>query len=631
MNVRVPPACAVALGALLSLCTVPVPVLAQDDPPPGAVEQPPAEPEPGEGEGDPLERAHFLSLLANGPSHASGNRPDLGPVVLGNPTRAVVTIRVGLSWSWTDAGAYSEFIGRHHRLVQVSPTVGTVHVRDGGSPGQIAAVEPGMVVEVSPDGPAFAVKLDGVPLGSFAGPVRFLPTEPDEQLRVQSIRRSFGGTQVPRYRGVLEVARGSGTPADRVNLVNVIEVESYVPGVVANESIASFHMEALRAQAVAARGYAIANIGRFAASFPYDIVDSAASQVYRGVISEHPRAVQAAAETLGLVASHQGRIISALYSSSMGGHTENNEWIFNSPSSSLPGANAQPYLRGIYDGTGPAPDFGDPAALAAFWGAQQPQTFDSCGQVNNRFSRWRFVMTAAVLKSRLIPSRVVVTSGNLTGTVTDVQVTKRMASGRAAVVKVTSTTGTAEVRGWDNLRNVFRTVAGTPLDCGSNAAPGFVLNNPSVLEQVKNADGSLREVRVAGGGWGHNVGMSQFGAHGRGRAGQSFLEILNAYYTGADIGTYPIDIGREPGSGPPTLRQSFYAPAAEGRLEIRAEGMKGLRVHVNELYDLSFGEEELAAGLVSVDLGPYVVPGLNTVQYNPVGRGGTATVTVVVD
>ena len=77
---------------------------------------------------------------------------------------------------------------------------------------------------------------------------------------------------------------------------------------------------------------------------------------------------------------------------------------------------------------------------------------------------------------------------------------------------------------------------------------------------AKNPDGTVSLVTVSGGGWGHNLGMSQYGAHGRGKFGQSFIEILQSYYTGVDIGSYPIDIGREPGSGPATLRQEFCAP-----------------------------------------------------------------------
>jgi hypothetical protein len=157
-----------------------------------------------------------------------------------------------------------------------------------------------------------------------------------------------------------------------------------------------------------------------------------------------------------------------------------------------------------------------------------------------------------------------------------------------------------------------------------------VLNAPSLLDVAKDASGNVSSVTVFGGGWGHNQGMSQYGAHGRGKLGQTFLQILQAYYTGVDIGSYPIDIGREPGSGPPTLRQEFAAPNALGSVEIRATDLKGLRVHVNGLYDLSFDEAQLASGPLSVDISPYLVAGVNVVQYNPVGRFGQATVNVVV-
>lgn len=157
-----------------------------------------------------------------------------------------------------------------------------------------------------------------------------------------------------------------------------------------------------------------------------------------------------------------------------------------------------------------------------------------------------------------------------------------------------------------------------------------MLNNPSSLDVAKNPDGTVSLVTVYGGGWGHNLGMSQYGAHGRGKSGQTFIEVLKAYYTGVEIGSYPIDIGREPGSGPPVLQQQFFAPSQAGTLEIRPVDLEGLRVHINGLYDLRFDAAELAADVVSVDVSPYLVPGLNVIQYNPVGRSGSATVNVVV-
>src|SRR5688572_220419 len=252
----------------------------------------------------------------------------------------------------------------------------------------------------------------------------------------------------------MEVGRGTATTALRVNLFNILDVESYVPGVVANESIASFAIEALKAQAVAARGYAIANIENYIRrGFPFDIVDSSASQVYRGVISEHVNAVRAASDTYGLVASSSGRIISAMYSSSFGGHSEHNEWTSFVRRTTVGGAPLS-YLRGIYDGLEPAPDFSSEAGNDAFWRTQPPfpQTYDDCAWTGNTFSRWRFTLTPANIRSRLVAADSTFISGtSAAGTITDVAITQRTGgSQRAAVIRITliNPAAVVEVRGW---------------------------------------------------------------------------------------------------------------------------------------------------------------------------------------
>jgi hypothetical protein len=228
----------------------------------------------------------------------------------------------------------------------------------------------------------------------------------------------------------------------------------------------------------------------------------------------------------------------------------------------------------------------------------------------------------------------VLISGNIAGNITDVEIIGRMgASARAAFSRITLTTGIVEVRGWDNLRFVLgRTAVSTPTVCPATAIPAnFTLNNPNVIDVEKNADGTVKQLVSWGGGWGHNTGLSQYGSNGRAWSGQNFLQILKSYYTGVDVGTYPIDIGRSPATGAPTLRQQFYAPNARGTLVVRSTDLKGLRVHINETYDLSFDDAALAAGTVSVDISQYLVPGVNTIQYSPVGRSGKATVTVAID
>ena len=137
------------------------------------------------------------------------------------------------------------------------------------------------------------------------------------------------------YRGRIEVftnTRGSLT------VVNELGLEDYVRGVVANElSPAGYPaIEALKAQAIAARTYALKNRGQFMAQ-GFDLLPTTRSQVYRGLTSEHPLTTRAVDETRGLIASYEGEPINALYTSTCGGRTEDAANIFNE---------AVPYLRG---------------------------------------------------------------------------------------------------------------------------------------------------------------------------------------------------------------------------------------------------------------------------------------------
>jgi stage II sporulation protein D len=148
--------------------------------------------------------------------------------------------------------------------------------------------------------------------------------------------QSMNADGVP-YRGVFEVRTNeSGT----LTVVNVINVEDYLRGVVPNELSPRAYprLEALKAQAVAARTYALRNRGQFAAR-GYDVCATAACQVYRGLGTEHPLSDQAVNETRGIVASYRGSLINALYTSTCGGHTEDGNAIFEGDSA--------PYLRGV--------------------------------------------------------------------------------------------------------------------------------------------------------------------------------------------------------------------------------------------------------------------------------------------
>jgi len=128
------------------------------------------------------------------------------------------------------------------------------------------------------------------------------------------------------YRGTLEVRVDK---AGKLRLINHLGMEDYLKGVVPNEMGPGVYpeLEALKAQAVAARTYTVANLGQFSES-GYDICDSPQCQVYKGAGTEHPLSDQALLETRGLILTHDSQPIHALYTSTCGGHTEDGSLIF---------------------------------------------------------------------------------------------------------------------------------------------------------------------------------------------------------------------------------------------------------------------------------------------------------------
>lgn len=135
------------------------------------------------------------------------------------------------------------------------------------------------------------------------------------------------------YRGKIEVfVNASG----RLTVVNVVPLEDYLLGVVPSE-LSLPQLEAQKAQAIAARTYAVANINGFSER-GFDMLPTVSSQVYKGVSIETKMGTQAVRETRGMIATYEGKPIMAYYTSTCGGRTENSENIFD---------HAEPYLRGV--------------------------------------------------------------------------------------------------------------------------------------------------------------------------------------------------------------------------------------------------------------------------------------------
>ena len=148
-----------------------------------------------------------------------------------------------------------------------------------------------------------------------------------------------------RYRGIIEIVPYGG----KMNVINVIDVEDYLKGVVPAEMSPTLYpdLEALKAQAVAARTYVYYNLGQFK-QMGFDICATQSCQVYKGYDVERDLSSQAVDETVGEIITYKGKPINAMFTAYCGGHTEDVEKIF--------GGSPVPYLRGVKcDGEGNFP------------------------------------------------------------------------------------------------------------------------------------------------------------------------------------------------------------------------------------------------------------------------------------
>ncbi len=139
-----------------------------------------------------------------------------------------------------------------------------------------------------------------------------------------------------RYRGIIEIVPYGG----KMNVINVVDVEDYLKGVVPAEMSPALYpdIEALKAQAVAARTYVFYNLGQFK-DMGFDICATQSCQVYKGVDIENDLSSEAVDETAGEVILFNGKPINAMFTAYCGGHTEDVEKVF--------GGNPVPYLKGV--------------------------------------------------------------------------------------------------------------------------------------------------------------------------------------------------------------------------------------------------------------------------------------------
>jgi stage II sporulation protein D len=307
--------------------------------------------------------------------------------------------------------------------------------------------------------------------------------------------RSFIRVGNRRYRGEIVVTLSDSG----LRVVNHLPVESYLRGVVPLEigERAAAEESAVAAQAVAARSYTYARLEELGPSptRSWDLVASVSDQVYGGVDAETPISDAAVTMTGNLVLRYAGRIVNAVYSSTCGGSTAEAPELWQTQ--------GEPYLQRVSDRIPGTDRFYCDASPRFAW----TRTFDARS-------------LAAALDTYL---RSYATVSGAIGTVRSVDVESRTPSGRAATLAIATDRGRHVVRG-NNIRYVLRQPGGE------------ILNSTYfTVEPTVSADGRLTRLVVTGNGYGHGVGMCQWGAIGRARAGQDFRTILQTYYPGTTV------------------------------------------------------------------------------------------------
>jgi len=327
-------------------------------------------------------------------------------------------------------------------------------------------------------------------------------TTPLPLIRLLGPTRHYDQRADRPYRGQMEILATAGG----LTVVNVLDIESYLLGVVSSEMKPSYPLEALKAQAVAARTYALKNLGHNAA-LGFDLDDTQACQVYGGYFSEDPRTTRAVNETAGMVLTYHGDLIDAVYSSTCAGYTESaaEAWGRNVP-----------YLISVADF--------DPELNPTVTHPQNEEEWASYFKTIRPFHclqpkyarveafRWVKMITRKDLEAGL-PEEYQV------GTVQQIVPLHRGCSGRITALRLVGSQRSVVIEKESAIRRAF----------GGLRSSGFT------VDTFRDDNGVPVVFALWGGGWGHGLGMCQVGALGLADQGCPYEKILAYYYHGVTI------------------------------------------------------------------------------------------------
>ncbi len=338
----------------------------------------------------------------------------------------------------------------------------------------------------------------------------------------------ISGSAKGTYRGGFECRKNADSA---MTVTNIVPVESYLYSVVCREMSSSWNVEALKAQAVCARNFALGRIN-YHKQYSFDVCRTVCCQAYSTDADQSESVHTAVDETRGMLLFYEDKLVQAVYSSSMGARTESVENVWGSKF---------PYLVSV----------------------ENP--YEDTENIYN--GKWTKTLTAQRA------TEIMNAKGYNIGDVIEIKVIERTPAGGVLKLMVRGTGG-EKVFERESCRSIFSEVTYSQrytvekggqtvkpivyITNGSNKTSALTLNSVSVLsgdksikavtdncsvtngktkKQYKTTQtaGDSNTYTFSGEGWGHGVGMSQYGAKGMADAGFSFDEILTHYYTGTHL------------------------------------------------------------------------------------------------
>ncbi len=385
-------------------------------------------------------------------------------------------------------------------------------------------------------------------------------------------------------------------------LVNLVEIQEYLKGVVPNEMPVRFGLEALKAQAVAARNYVLTP--RTQAYEEFNVVDSVSSQVYFGANTESDLATQAVMETDGIVALYDDELILTLYSSTAGGYTESYAYAFSDPKTKAFPSISKPYLIAVPD----REDFvklDEEEKAKEFYTSRVP-SYDIDSPYYRWQKKWAVGELENVLKKTLIAQSKtgfvspIFKEGDDLGHIKDIKVMRRGVSGKVIELDLMTTKGCYRISKELVIRRVFQ-------------KDGISLPSANVVfDKELDSYGNVVDITAFGGGFGHGVGMSQFGAGFLAtKMNQPYYNILRHYYTGISLGTKPVEVIDVP------VKQTFWSPVGRAQIVVVGQIAPKICVEINGKKEEFALNKNFFQKQSKIDISRYIEDGSNTIIFNP--------------